>query len=677
MRFIFLFIFIPILNVGAQQTIDKLNSNQLRLPKESVSRALLLNSAGQIKSSSTVSDVELGYLDGLSDTLPNLLNLKANDTDVVKLTTNQSISGVKTFTGKLVASTTINASIPCPVMTQTQRGAFTAVTGDCVFNSTTLRLNVYDGSAWKDTGGAGGVSLWLTATPYVVNDVVIQSDKIYRCLIAHTSGTFATDLAALRWVEVSSSPSIPISLANGGTNKTLSVANGGVVWVDADSFEILSPGTSGQILQTNGAASPSWVNKAISAKSDNGSLVTIEEVQVANNQITQTATNKHRIEIGNTNILTNPSFEHSTFSNGWTNSAGTFTEETVLEIDGLKAAKLVLAAQTMSLTQSSTLYQSQFSDGIQGLVSVRIKSNIALKLCVIQAGVVSTTLCNDVLSNNKWAVYRVPFILGATSNGISIASSGAVSGTVYIDDAFLGAINQFNGLDSCADSFECTDVFSAKISASGVVTDENVDWISGNATLGALGYSSITFRSGVNTVPMNCVPVGLESTFPISTQVISQGSTGLTVYTFRNDTSHASVYSSYNIQCQKQGADFVGRTAKAVASDQNIKSIGSLGVDVQSVFFGSGTNCATACTAGNCTICTQVGTKITSVSFVSTGSYDINGVDGTKYICSGSAFNGTANTAVYSDKGASTAAKARILSGLNISNSSIICIGVP
>lgn len=143
-------------------------------------------------------------------------------------------------------------------------------------------------------------------------------------------------------------------------------------------------------------------------------------LQGQNNLVTNMGGINALLETGNTNILTNPSFEHLTFSTGWTNSAGTFTAETALEIEGLKAAKLVLSSQTMSLTQSSTLYASQFSDGVQGLASVRVKSDVALKVCSVQAGTVSTTNCVDVPSNNKWGLFKIPFILGATSNGISI-----------------------------------------------------------------------------------------------------------------------------------------------------------------------------------------------------------------------------------------------------------------
>ena len=45
--------------------------------------------------------------------------------------------------------------------------------------------------------------LWVTATAYVVGDVVEESGSSYVCAVAHTSGTFATDDAAGKWVELS------------------------------------------------------------------------------------------------------------------------------------------------------------------------------------------------------------------------------------------------------------------------------------------------------------------------------------------------------------------------------------------------------------------------------------------------------------------------------------------
>jgi carbohydrate binding protein with CBM5/12 domain len=68
------------------------------------------------------------------------------------------------------------------------------------------RLN--NGSVRPETLSAGTVALigkwtprgnWLTATAYAANDLVSESNNLYVCIVAHTSGTFATDLAASDW----------------------------------------------------------------------------------------------------------------------------------------------------------------------------------------------------------------------------------------------------------------------------------------------------------------------------------------------------------------------------------------------------------------------------------------------------------------------------------------------
>ncbi len=52
------------------------------------------------------------------------------------------------------------------------------------------------------TVGVNAATVWATSTAYVVNDMVWESSKLYRCGTAHTSGVFATDLAAVYWVEI-------------------------------------------------------------------------------------------------------------------------------------------------------------------------------------------------------------------------------------------------------------------------------------------------------------------------------------------------------------------------------------------------------------------------------------------------------------------------------------------
>lgn len=40
---------------------------------------------------------------------------------------------------------------------------------------------------------------WVTATAYIVNDIVREDGNVYICLEDHTSGTFSTDLSATKW----------------------------------------------------------------------------------------------------------------------------------------------------------------------------------------------------------------------------------------------------------------------------------------------------------------------------------------------------------------------------------------------------------------------------------------------------------------------------------------------
>lgn len=53
------------------------------------------------------------------------------------------------------------------------------------------------------TQAYGGAANWATSTAYVIGDYVLESGTVYLCTIAHTSGTFSTDLAADKWAEQS------------------------------------------------------------------------------------------------------------------------------------------------------------------------------------------------------------------------------------------------------------------------------------------------------------------------------------------------------------------------------------------------------------------------------------------------------------------------------------------
>lgn len=71
--------------------------------------------------------------------------------------------------------------------------------------STTQKYMIESGDEYMRLNSDGSQVLaspdaWVTATVYVVGDFVTQSSINYYCIVAHTSGVFATDLAALKWV---------------------------------------------------------------------------------------------------------------------------------------------------------------------------------------------------------------------------------------------------------------------------------------------------------------------------------------------------------------------------------------------------------------------------------------------------------------------------------------------
>jgi hypothetical protein len=56
----------------------------------------------------------------------------------------------------------------------------------------------------KTDGSAIGA--WATSTSYVVGNTVAQGGSYYLCAVAHTSGTFATDLANGYWTLMNLQP---------------------------------------------------------------------------------------------------------------------------------------------------------------------------------------------------------------------------------------------------------------------------------------------------------------------------------------------------------------------------------------------------------------------------------------------------------------------------------------
>lgn len=181
-------------------------------------------------------------------------------------------------------------------------------------------------------------------------------------------------------------------------------------------------------------------------RGQNQSSVTTFNFQVPNNQATKTTTGTLN-ETGNTNILSNPSGEGSSTS-PWNLTNGSLAIETSVVVHGAQSLKATLSAQQLELFNSSTLYAAQFADGVNGALSIRVKTSLStIFVCPSQNSTTNYNLCLPVDSSNKWLSYKVPFVFGSGNQGLVLVSGsissgvftpGNVTGDVYVDDAFVG-----------------------------------------------------------------------------------------------------------------------------------------------------------------------------------------------------------------------------------------------
>jgi hypothetical protein len=189
-------------------------------------------------------DVGLGNVDNTSDATKNAASVsltnKTIDADLNTITNieNADIKAAAAIDATKIADGTVTSSefqYLGTVTSDVQTQIGTKVTGAA--SSVASEFALMDGTTGKLIKSATGTGF-----------------------VKSTSGVYSTvsniDLAA----DVSTTL---LPVANGGGNKALTLANGGVLWTDADSFEVTAAGTSGQVLRSNGAAAPSWFTSSL------------------------------------------------------------------------------------------------------------------------------------------------------------------------------------------------------------------------------------------------------------------------------------------------------------------------------------------------------------------------------------------------------------------------------
>lgn len=120
---------------------------------------------------------------------------------------------------------------------------------------------------------------WLTATAYAAKDLATQGGQTYVALISHASGVFATDLAANKWMALSS----PGILANGSSTITADIP------FNAHKLTGVANGTNAQ-----DAVTKSQMDSAVAAGVAAASETVAGKIEIATQAETNTGTDDLR-----------------------------------------------------------------------------------------------------------------------------------------------------------------------------------------------------------------------------------------------------------------------------------------------------------------------------------------------------------------------------------------------
>ena len=134
------------------------------------------------------------------------------------------------------------------------------------------------------------------------------------------------------------------------------------------------------------------------------------------------------------NLAVNGGFEQG--KRNWFNLNGSFSIDSAFKVLGNSSGKIELTAQTLDFSQQLTTGYNTALSGLQGQVSAYIKSNFPFEICPLIDG--NEVSCLQGKSDNTFDFYQIPIVLGGTSLGIKIKTSGNQTGTLYIDGVSYG-----------------------------------------------------------------------------------------------------------------------------------------------------------------------------------------------------------------------------------------------
>ncbi|MFN8361135.1 MAG: hypothetical protein U0264_14570 [Candidatus Kapaibacterium sp.] len=139
-----------------------------------------------------------------------------------------------------------------------------------------------------DTVQLGGTLTKNTSIPFGSNDLTLSSAGntgniiIGKFTSAGIVKNNASGVLSSGQVNLASASEVTgtLGITNGGTNNTTAGSAGQVVYYDGTKYNYSTTGTSGQLLQSNGAGQPTWVSVSNIVKANNGLSLSTDTVQL-------------------------------------------------------------------------------------------------------------------------------------------------------------------------------------------------------------------------------------------------------------------------------------------------------------------------------------------------------------------------------------------------------------